>query len=180
MKKATVFAAALALVLSLAACGNRDNNGGQTNNGQTNNGQTNNGTTENGSMGNSGVGNNGGTQSGGVTGNANGSLTDPVTGTGTGVNNGTGTGTVTNNGTGTGAVTNNGTGTDAGTQSRSRVGNDLRRAADGVGDAVTDLVDDGRNAVSRAASATTFERMLDNARVHDTDGVLTDGENSRW
>ena len=69
---------------------------------------------------------------------------------------------------------------DAGIDGRSRVGGDLRRAADSVGDAVTDLVDDGRNALARSTSATTFQRMLDNARVHDTDGVLTDGENSRW
>ena len=30
-----------------------------------------------------------------------------------------------------------------------------------------------------AANTTTFQRMLDNARVHDADGDLTDGENSR-
>lgn len=99
-------------------------------------------------------------------------MTDPNGVTG----NGSGMGTGTNSGT----SSSTGTGTSSGAESRSRVGSDLRRAADGVGDAVTDLVDDGRNALSRAASATTFERMLDNARVHDTDGVLTDGENSRW
>lgn len=64
--------------------------------------------------------------------------------------------------------------------SRGTVGNDLRRAADDVGGAVTKLADDGRDMLVRDASATSFERMLDNARVRDTDGVLTDGENSRW
>ena len=67
-------------------------------------------------------------------------------------------------------------GSSAGTGTGSSVGNDLRRAADGVGDAVEGAMDD----MTRAASATTFERMLDNARVRDTDGILTDGENSHW
>ena len=53
-------------------------------------------------------------------------------------------------------------------------------AADDVGDAMTGLADAGRSAVTRGTSTTTFQRMLDNARVHDTDGVLADGENSRW
>lgn len=164
MKKATVFAAALALLLSLAACGNQDNNAGQTgnpagaNNGQTNSGQTNNGTGEN----------------GGVDGNdtrSNGSLTTP--------NNNTGTNYSVNNNAGT-AANGRTTGERSWTGTDSRVGNDLRRAADGVGNAVTDLANDGRDLMSRTASTTTFERMLDNARVHDTDGVLSDGENSRW
>lgn len=37
----------------------------------------------------------------------------------------------------------------------------------------------GDNARSRA-DTNSFQRMLDNARVHDTDGDLTDGENSTW
>ena len=49
-----------------------------------------------------------------------------------------------------------------------------------MGDAVTSMVDEGRSAVARGTRTTTFQRMLDNARVHDVDGVLTDGENSRW
>ena len=40
-----------------------------------------------------------------------------------------------------------------------------------------DVLDGG---AARGANMTSFQRMLDNARVHDTDGVLTDGENSRW
>jgi len=189
MKKATIFAAALALVLSLAACGNRDN-GSQTPGNQTNgSGTTENGSSTSGSStnGNNSSGNNGGSTNGetgsgtgsgstgsgssnGTGGNVSGSLTDPNAGNDIGT--GTGTGTGTDNSTGAGS---------ADGQSRSRVGSDLRRAADSVGDAVSDMVDGGRNALSRVASAdTTFEQMLDNARVHDTDGVLADGENSRW
>ena len=86
------------------------------------------------------------------------------------------------NGSLTGSGNDTGTGADnAGTPAgRSRVGDDLRRAADNVGDAVTGMVDEGRSAVARGTRTTTFQRMLDNARVHDVDGVLTDGENSRW
>lgn len=149
MKKATVFAAALALLLSLAACGNRDNNGGQTNNGQTNGGENSGSLTD---------------QNGDTNNVTGGQTTRSWTGTGTGSQ--------------AGSRSWSGTGADNG--ARGTVGNDLRRAADGVGSAVEDAVDDGRDMLSRAASATTFERMLDNARVHDTDGVLTDGENSRW
>ena len=46
-----------------------------------------------------------------------------------------------------------------------------------MGRAVDDLLDGG---TTRSANMSSFEQMLDNARVHDTDGVLTDGENSRW
>ena len=40
----------------------------------------------------------------------------------------------------------------------------------------------GNNASGNAAdaNATSFQQMISNARVHDTDGVLTDGENSHW
>lgn len=184
MKKATVFAAALALVLSLAACGNKDNNGQTAGGNQTNgtaenggpaNGSSNGSTTnsENGGSVTGGTGSSNGTQSGGTSNGSgvSGSLTEPNGSTGTG----TGTGTENGTGTGTGSTT------DPAGQSRSRVGSDLRSAADHVGDAVSDMVDSGRNALSRVTSAnTTFEQMLDNARVRDTDGVLSDGENSRW
>ena len=36
------------------------------------------------------------------------------------------------------------------------------------------------SALLKAAIAHYPPNMLDNARVHDTDGVLSDGENSRW
>lgn len=162
MKKAAVLAAALALVMSLAACGNRDD--GNQNNNQPNTGtMDNNGGSSNGTTNGTGNGTTNGTGDGTISGN-NGSLTDPA-------QNGTSSDP---------SLGGTGSGSNTSMQSRSRVGNDLRRAADGVGDVVSDLVDDGRDALSRAASATTFERMLDNARVHDTDGVLTDGENSHW
>lgn len=186
MKKAALVAAALAMVLSLAACGNKDNN---TPDNQTGG----NSAVQNGGTGsNSGAGVNGGANdnapggTGAGTGNDSGAGLGTGTGSGigtdTGIGNGVGTGTDTGVGTGTGtdtgAGTDTGTGTDAGT-GRSRMGNDLRRAADSVGNAVTGMADEGR-AAARGASATTFQRMLDNARVHDVDGVLTDGENSRW
>ena len=62
-------------------------------------------------------------------------------------------------------------------RSGNSVGGDMRRAADDVGDAVDDLLGNGENAT---ANRTSFQRMLDNARVHDADGILTDGENSQW
>ena len=58
---------------------------------------------------------------------------------------------------------------------RSTVGNDLRRAVDDVGDAARDLVDDGRDTLydaTHSANPTSFQQMLDNARVHDMDGIL--------
>ena len=180
MKKAALVAAALAMVLSLAACGNKDNN-------TVNDPAGGNGTTQN-----NGTGTNGGTHANdNGTANNNGSSTGSGMGTGSDVGTGTGagTGTAAGNtaGTGNGAGTGTGTGTTAGAgtgnntaTSRSTVGNDLRRGLDDVGDAVTGLVEDGRSAVARGTSTTSFQRMLDNARVHDVDGVLTDGENSRW
>ena len=185
MKKAALVAAALAMVLSLAACGNKDNN-------TVNDPAGNAGTTQNG-----GTGTNSGTNANdNGTANNNGSTTGSGMGTGSEAGTGTGAGTGTagnttgtdnsiGTGTGAGTTAGTGTGTAAGAgnntaTSRSTVGNDLRRAADDVGDAVTGLVEDGRSAVARGTSTTSFQRMLDNARVHDVDGVLTDGENSRW
>ena len=57
--------------------------------------------------------------------------------------------------------------------------------ADGRDDSLLDDVADGlENAAGDAgrsrAGDNSFQRMLDNARVHDTDGDLTDGENSAW
>lgn len=160
MKKAAILAAALAMVLTLAACGNRDDN---NSNNQPNDNNT---VTDNGGVNGSndpyGPGNGTTTGNGATTGN------DPITGS----NGSTGSGSLTGD--------NGVTGSNDNSTSRSRVGSDLRRAADDVGDAVTGMVDGTRNAVTRGTSTTTFQRMLDNARVHDVDGVLTDGENSRW
>lgn len=151
MKKAALIAAALTMVLTLAACGNMDKNDSGS------------GTALGGANGTSGI---------------NG--TNDVSGTG-GVNGTNGVSSTTGvNGSAT-RSSRNGTAANGSTaNSRGTVGGDLRRAADDVGDAVTKLADDGRDMVARSTGATSFERMLDNARVHDTDGVLADGENSRW
>lgn len=132
-KRGMILIAAMALVLLLAACGDRDNknNGNTAGNGVTDN----NGTANNGTANNNGVTNNDGTANGsgmtdsnGITGNdgRDDSLMDEITG-------------------------NNGTDSSAGNNSR-----------------------------ARQADTNSFQRMLDNARVHDTDGDLTDGENSSW
>lgn len=167
MKKAALIAAALAMVLTLAACGNRDNN--------DSNNQPNNNTTQ----GDTGTNqNNSGTANHDPNSVNNGSSSMTNNGTGSTTNSGTNSSI----GNGAGSSVNNSTGdsvTGARSMGRSTVGNDLRRAADDVGDAVTDMVDGGRDALTRTTSTTTFQQMLDNARVHDTDGVLADGENSR-
>ena len=118
--KALIFAAAAALVLSLAACGGQ-----------------------------------GGTDSHRVTGSG-----------------GTTSGDTAGGGTG-GAAGNNG--------ASGSVGSGVRSAVDDAGRAVDDLVDDvtGTHRTGKA-NMTSFEKMLDNARVHDVDGVLTDGENANW
>ena len=71
----------------------------------------------------------------------------------------------THNGTNSGVTDNSGT-------NGSGTGNSGANSGTGNGTA-------GDNAKSRS-DANSFQRMLDNARVHDTDGDLTDGENSRW
>lgn len=181
MKKTALIAAALTMVLTLAACGNRDNDS----NNQPNNQTGSNGTTQAGGT----QGDNSTTpndQNGsGLTGGGsvnNGSTTNGGASTGSGSI--TGGGTTTGNDSMTGGGTTNGTtggSSTAGSSTNGRsVGNDLRRAADDVGDAVTGMVEGGRDALTHTTSTTSFQRMLDNARVHDTDGILTDGENSRW
>ena len=71
-------------------------------------------------------------------------------------NNGAANNGTTNNGTTNNGTTNNGT-TNNGTNNHGTTNN-------------------GTN----TANTTSFQQMLDNARVHDRDGVLTDGENSTW
>ena len=170
MKKAAILAAALAMVLTLAACGNRDNKNGNDNTGVTTNGGQNSGSGTNSGVSGSHdrddpvTGSNGST-----TGNGSSAGNDPITGSSGSLND--------DNDVTDRDGRDNG---DDSSMGRSRVGNDLRRAADDVGDAMTGLADAGRSAVTRGTSTTTFQRMLDNARVHDVDGVLTDGENSRW
>jgi len=113
----------------------------------------------------------------------------------------------TNSGTNNG-TTNNGT-TNSGTNNRpgSNAGNNMQGPMDDFGDAMDDMgnaVEDmlpGTNNSGTANNGTTnggaanngtgnntangvnptgFQRMLENARVHDSDGDLTDGENSQW
>ena len=172
MKKAAILAAALAMVLSMAACGNRDDNapddqnnsGVMDHNGVNNNGSLNGDNTPNGS----GSPNNGSLNNGSAPGGPN---DNGITGPGTG-------GSLDNHAApGSGGAAADGS---TGSTGLSRAGSAVRRAADDVGDAVTGMVEGGRSAVARGTSTTTFQRMLDNARVHDVDGVLTDGENSRW
>lgn len=114
----------------------------------------------------------------------NGAANNGTTNNGT-TNNGTTNNGTTNNGTNNHGTTNNGTANN----NHNSVGDDLKDAANDVGDAVGDAVDgvqdalDGKNANNsrtNTANTTSFQQMLDNARVHDRDGVLTDGENSTW
>ncbi len=171
MKRAAMIAAALTLILSLAACGNRDND------------NTNNPPDQNNAVDNNGT--DGRDDYDRYDRNdAGSSITGDGSTAGNGSTNGSGAanGSANNGGAANGSANNGGTvsGSDSSSTARSRVGDDLRRAADDVGDAVTGMVDDGRDALTRTTNTTTFQRMLDNARVHDTDGVLSDGENSRW
>lgn len=141
MKKAAIFALAATFILSLAACGSRDNGNQSANNSGTNQNTT--------------------------------GDRDPNSGTtGGGITNGS-----TSSDNGTDANRSAGNGNSA--QSRSSVGNDVRRGLDDVGDAVEDMWDDGRNAVDDAvrgtANNTSFQRMLDNARVFDVDGMMDGG-----
>lgn len=91
-----------------------------------------------------------------------------------------------------GGVTNGSTSSDNGvnandsarSNTRSSVGSDVRRGLDDVGDAVEDMWDGGRRAVDDAArgmaGSTTFQRMLDNARVTDVDGNMDGSASGRW
>ena len=157
MKKAVIFFAAAVLVLALAACGNRDNKNGNDNTGVTTNGGQNSGSgTNSGSGANGSAGTNSGS---GFNGNAGANM-------GTAGNNGSaGSGGVSNRGN-SGLNGNNST-DGSGDNS---LANDARRAMDDVGGAVDDLLGTGENGT---AGRTSFQRMLDNAKVHDADGILT-------
>ena len=52
------------------------------------------------------------------------------------------------------------------------MGNDVRRGLDDVGDAVGDLWEDGKDAVRDMTRTTSFQQMLDSARVQDVDGMM--------
>ena len=67
---------------------------------------------------------------------------------------------------------------------------DTKTAVDNLEDGVEDAARDVKDAVDGAARSTepkedeslfraaSYEQMVRNAKVHDTDGILTDGENS--
>ena len=181
MKKAALLAAALAMVLSLAACGNRDdstpddpaagggtmdnNDPGVNNNGITNGSRPGDGITDSSGLGGSNGGTAGSAAPGGsVTGGVPDSSLDNSAGTGS---NGSLTGS--GNDTGTGA---DNAGTPAG---RSRVGDDLRRAADNVGDAVTGMVDEGRSADAAHVEATGEDAGRDAPMAADGAGLRREG-----
>ena len=155
MKRLAMMIAAFALIMSLAACGCTDKNA-------SNAGTHGNGTTQNGG---SGTTQNSGSQ------NTN------RPGTNNNANNGS---NIIGENDMSGGVTNNG-----------GIGNNIENAVDDMGDAVGDLFDGNHtqnntannnhaNNTTNTANPTRFQQMISNARVHDTDGVLTDGENSRW
>jgi len=52
-------------------------------------------------------------------------------------------------------------------------GEDLKNGMEDVGDALT-----GNDSRARTASGSSYSQMVQNARVHDRDGDLTDGENA--
>ena len=61
------------------------------------------------------------------------------------------------------------------------VGNTIDRTVDSAGNAVDRTVDSIGNAVDRTAakqSSSGYTQRLQTSRVHDTDGILTDGENT--
>ena len=92
---------------------------------------------------------------------------DPILGgnTDNGVNNGTTNGNGTNNGT----VTDNGT-----------VNGGLNNDGTGPnGTTANGTANNGAGATGRSViRPASYDQMLRNARVHDTDGILTDGENA--
>lgn len=138
MKRASILAVVLALALSLAACGTRDN-----------------GSTSNGIAGTAGS-----TQDGAG-----------------------GSGIAGTDGNGTNGESAAGRSTSSAARGNDTLGDDLADGARGVVRDVERGVDDLLDTAPRTttgAKTTSFQRMLDNARVHDMDGVLTDGENSRW
>lgn len=76
-----------------------------------------------------------------------------------------------------------GTMQDSGGKTGADSGNGQNAASNGLG-SVSGAVNSGREPIRRgmtqdqAAARSRLERMLENARVHDTDGFLLDGENA--
>ena len=147
----TLLAASLLLVFTLTACG-----GGGTQTGA--NDQNNTGVTG---------GTNQDVNGGGLT-DPNGGLTG---GAGDGQNNST-AGNPQNGTNGTAGAQNNTGNTGSGKGNGSLAG-DAKDALDDVGNALTD----GGDAVRQSFRGSGFDQMVRNARVHDQDGDLMDGEN---
>lgn len=81
--------------------------------------------------------------------------------------------------TGTGTTGNSNTGTDDGTTgSQSDSSNNQDSLMDDVEQGVDDAVQGTKDALDDVANDVTDGDRLDNARVHDRDGDLTDHENS--
>ena len=108
--------------------------------------------------------------------------TDRSYGTGDTYGNGTygngtyGSGTYGNGSYGNGSYNN---GTNRGT---TRNGTDNDGLLGDIGNGIGNAMDDAGNAIRNAGNALTgdrtrYEEMLENGRVHDTDGYLLDGEN---
>jgi hypothetical protein len=74
------------------------------------------------------------------------------------------------------------TGTDRGDSIMGDMGDAVTDGAEDAGQAVTNGVDDAEDTLERttrsATGGTSYEQMLRNARVHDQDGDLLDGENA--
>ena len=136
-------------------------------------------------------GNNGSAVVGGETAGTQSDSTSPNTGTSNG-ESGSGTGSSTNgennsgssgsansgSGSGTGGSMNDGSGSSASGSSGADSGNSL---LDDAQDAVDQGINNARNALDGTksrAGGVSFQKMLENGRVHDRDGDLTDGENS--
>ncbi len=80
--------------------------------------------------------------------------------------------------------------TTDGSDMTSDLEHDTKTAVDNLEDGVEDAARDVKDAVDGAARSTepkedeslfraaSYEQMVRNAKVHDTDGILTDGENS--
>lgn len=59
------------------------------------------------------------------------------------------------------------------------MGDDVRRGLNDVGDAVEDMWEDGKDAVRDMTRTTSFQQMLDSARVQDVDGMMDGGSAGR-
>jgi hypothetical protein len=95
-----------------------------------------------------------------------------ITDNGTTADNGTtNNDTTANNGTTNGSTTDNGTGDNL----MDDTGNAIQNGVDDVEDTLTG----DNNTTSRSTTGgISYRQMLENARVHDTDGDLTDHENA--